>query len=50
MRQLGYFVKWKVCSEDENTGEPPDSLDNAEELVEVLYRENGGVPGRADVE
>jgi len=50
MHELRYFVKWKGCSEDENTGEPPESLDNAQELVEEFHRENEEMPGRADVE
>ena len=37
MPELRYFVKWKGCSEDENTWEPPESLENAQEL-----REGGG--------
>ena len=49
-RELRYFVKWKGCSEDENTWEPPDSLDNAQELVEEFHRENEEMPGSADVE
>jgi len=28
----------------------PESLDNAQELVEEFHRENGEIPGRADVE
>jgi len=50
MRELRYFVQWKGCSEDENTWEPPESLDNAQELVEEFHRENEEMPGRADVE
>jgi len=50
MRELRYFVKWKGCSEDENTWEPPESLENAKELVEEFHRENEEMPGRADVE
>ena len=50
MRELRYFVKCKGYSEDENTWEPPESLDNAQELVEEFHRENEEMPGRADVE
>jgi hypothetical protein len=38
------------CSEDENTWEPPESLDNAQELVEKFHRENPEMPTRAEVE
>jgi len=27
--KLGYFVKWKGCSEDQNTWEPPGHLEDA---------------------
>jgi len=50
MRELRYFVKWKGCSEDENTWEAPESLDNAQDLVEEFHRENKEMPDRADVE
>ena len=50
MRELRYFVKWKGCSEAENSWEPPESLDNAQELVGEFHRENEEMPGRADVE
>ena len=50
MRELRYFVKWKGCSEDENTWEPPESLENAQELVEGFHQENLDMPSRADVE
>jgi len=33
-KELQYFVKWAGCSEDENTGEPPEGLENAREEVE----------------
>ena len=49
IRELRYFVKWKGCSEDENTWEPPESLDNAQELVEEFHRKNEEMPGRADI-
>ena len=39
-RELRYFVKWKGCSEDENTWEPPEHLEHAKELVEAFHREN----------
>jgi len=42
--ELGYFVKWKECSEDENTWEPPEDLEHAKELVEEFHRENPDMP------
>jgi len=50
MRELSYLVKWKGCSEDENTWEPPESLENAQELVEGFHQENPDMRSRADVE
>jgi hypothetical protein len=50
MRELRYFVKWTGCSEDENTWEPPESLENSRELVEEFHRENPEMPNRAEVE
>jgi len=50
MRELRYFVKWKGCSEDENTWEPPESLNNARELIKGFHEENPDMPCRADVE
>jgi len=50
MCELRYFVKWKGCSEDENTWEPPESLENALELVEGFHQENPDMRSRADVE
>ena len=38
--ELGDFVKWKGCSEDENTWEPPEHLEHAKELVEEFHRAN----------
>jgi len=32
-KELRYFIKWKGCAEDENTWEPPERLENAQELV-----------------
>ena len=40
MQEIRYFIKWAGCSEDENTWEPPESLGNAQELVEAFHREN----------
>jgi len=42
--ELRYFVKWKGCSEDENTWEPPEHLEHAKELVEEFHRENPDMP------
>jgi len=39
-KELRYFVKWAGCSEDENTGEPPEGLENAREVVETFHRKN----------
>jgi len=50
MRELRYFVKWKGCSEDENIWELPESLENAQELIEDFHEENPEMPSRADVE
>ena len=44
MQDIRYFVKWAACSEDENTWEPPESLENAQELVETFHRENPEMP------
>ena len=40
MQQIRYFVKWAGCWEDENTWEPQESLENAQEMVEEFHREN----------
>jgi len=50
MRELQYFVKWKACSENMDTWEPPESLEKAPELVECFYQEDPDIPSRADVE
>jgi len=42
--QVRYFVKWKECSEDENTWEPREHLERAKELVEEFHRENPDMP------
>ena len=49
-RELPYFVKWKGCSEDENTWEPPEHLEGAVELVAEFHRLKLEMPGRAEVE
>jgi len=50
MRELGYFVKWKGCAEDENTWEPPEGMINAQEEVERFHRDNPEMPGPREVE
>jgi len=50
MRELRDFVKWNGGSEDENSWEPPESLDNVKALVEEFHKENKEMPGRAEVE
>ena len=49
-KELRYFIKWAGCSEDENTWEPPEGLENAREEVERFHRENPRMPGPKDVE
>ena len=44
MQEIRYFVNWAECSEDENTWETPESLENAEELVEAFHGENPEMP------
>ena len=44
MQEIRYFVKWAGCSEDENTWEPPESVDNAQEMVKEFHRENPEMP------
>ena len=44
MQEIRCFVKWAGCSDDENTWEPPESLENAQELVEAFHRENPEMP------
>ena len=44
MQEIRYLVKWAECSEDENTWEPPESLENAQEMVEEFHRENPEMP------
>ena len=44
MQEITYFVKWAGCSRDENTWEPPESLENAQEPVEAFHRENPEMP------
>jgi len=44
-KELRYFVKWAGCSEDENTREPLEGLENAREEVEKCHRENPGMLG-----
>ena len=39
-KELRYFVKWAGCSEDENTREPVEELENGREEVERFHREN----------
>jgi len=43
--ELGYFIKWKDCAEDENTGGPAEGLGNSQELVEEFHRQNPEMPG-----
>jgi len=47
--ELRYFVNRKGCSEDQNTWELPESLENAQELVEGFHQENPDMASRADV-
>jgi len=49
MKELRYFVKWKGCTEDENTWEPPQGMKNTQEEVERFHRENQGMPDPGEV-
>jgi len=49
MKVLRYFVKWKGCAEDENTGEPPGGMRKAQEEVERFHGENPEMPGPGEV-
>jgi len=49
-KELGYFITWKGCAEDENTWEPPEGQGNAQELVEEFHRQNPEMPRLAAVE
>ena len=40
IQEIRYFVNWAVCSEDDNTWEPPGGLEHAQEMVEEFHREN----------
>ena len=44
IREIRYFVKWKGCSEDENTWEPPEHLEHAQEMVTEFHDSNPGMP------
>ena len=44
MQEIRYFVKWAGYSEDKNTWKPPESLENAQELVEAFHQENPDMP------
>jgi len=50
MKELWYFVKWKGCAEDENTWEPPEGMNKAQEEVERYHRKNPQIPGPKEVE
>jgi len=39
-KEIWYFIKCKGCSKDENSWEPPEHLENTQELVEDFHREN----------
>jgi len=44
-KELRYFVKWAGCSEDQNSWEPPEGLENAREEVETFDWQNPDMPG-----
>ena len=50
IKELSYFVKWKGCTKDENTWEPPEGIKNGQEEVERFHRENHEMPGPGEVE
>jgi len=50
MKELRYFVNWKSCAEDENTGELGEAMTNAQEGVERFRRESLRMPDPGEVE
>ena len=50
VKELRYFVKWAGSSEDENTWELLEGLENARKEVERFHKENPGIPGPKEVE
>ena len=50
MKERRYFVKWKGCAEDENTGEHPEGMKNAQQEVERFHRESPDMPGPVEIE
>jgi len=44
LEELHYFLKWRGCSEDENTWESPEHLESPQELVADFHRENRDMP------
>jgi len=49
MKELRYFVKWKGSPEDENTWEPGEGMQNAQEEVKTFHREIAEMPGPREV-
>jgi len=50
MKELRYDVKCKGCAEDDNTWEPLEGIQNAQEEVERFHRENPEMPSPGEVQ